>query len=86
LEAISLWYQRPLCAVVCASDLELSSALGLCDGFGFGARTVHREGAALVVVRPGRGNGVEELLEFAAAATTTSLPAHPYFFRFFQRR
>jgi hypothetical protein len=43
LEALALWYQRPVCAVVCASDLELSSGLSLCDGFGFGARTVHYE-------------------------------------------
>lgn len=43
LEAISLWYQRPVCAVVYASDLDLSSGLSLCDGFGFGATTVHYE-------------------------------------------
>jgi len=57
LEALSLWYQRPLCVVVCASDLELSSGLGLCDGFGFGARTVHYEVEVVDPTRRRRGLG-----------------------------
>ncbi len=43
LEALSLWYQRPLYAVLCADEQGYSSALGLCDGFGFGNTTVHYE-------------------------------------------
>jgi len=43
LEALSLWYQRPLSAVLCADEQGCSSALGLCDGFGFGNTTVHYE-------------------------------------------
>ena len=43
LESLSLWYQRPLCAVVYADDLDASSQLGLCDGFGIGHTTVHYE-------------------------------------------
>jgi len=57
LEAISLWCQRPLCVVVCASDLELSSGLGLCDGFGFGTRTVHYEVEVVDPTRRRRGLG-----------------------------
>ena len=34
LEALSLWYQKPLYAVLCADEQGCSSALGLCDGFG----------------------------------------------------
>jgi hypothetical protein len=43
LEALSLWYQRPLFAVLCADEQGCSSGLGLCDGFGFGNTTVHYE-------------------------------------------
>jgi hypothetical protein len=43
LEGLALWYQRPLFAVLCADEQGYSSALGLCDGFGFGDRTVHYE-------------------------------------------
>ncbi len=43
LEALALWYQRPLFAVLCADEQGSSSALGLCDVFGFGNTTVHYE-------------------------------------------
>jgi len=43
LEGLSLWYQRPVRVVLCADAQGVSSGLGLCDGLGFGARTVHYE-------------------------------------------
>jgi len=43
LEGLSLWYQRPVRVVLCADAQGASSGLGLCDGLGFGARTVHYE-------------------------------------------
>ncbi len=51
-EALSLWFQRPLSVVLCADAEGSSSALGLCDGFGFGATTVHYE---VEVLDPARG-------------------------------
>lgn len=42
-EAISLWYQRSVCVVLCADGEGRSPGLGLCDGFGFGASNVHYE-------------------------------------------
>src|SRR5262249_37363128 len=42
-EGLALWLGRPLSVVVCAADPDASSALGLCDGFGFGSETVHYE-------------------------------------------
>ncbi len=41
LEGLALWLRRPLSVVLCADDGDISSALGLSDGFGFGYRTVH---------------------------------------------
>jgi len=43
LEGLSLWLQRPLSVVLYADAEETSSALGLCDGFGFGRETPHYE-------------------------------------------
>jgi hypothetical protein len=43
LEGLSLWLRQPLSVVVCAEPGGISSALGLCDGFGFGATTLHYE-------------------------------------------
>ena len=43
LEALSLWFQRPLRVVLCADAQGTSSALHLCDGFGIGRATVHFE-------------------------------------------
>jgi hypothetical protein len=42
-EGLSLWLKRPLSIVLCADAEGTSSALGLCDGFGFGVTTVHYE-------------------------------------------
>ncbi len=43
LEGLSLWLGRPLSVVLCADAEGTSSALQLCDGFGFGTTTVHYE-------------------------------------------
>jgi hypothetical protein len=50
-EAVSLWYQRPVCVVLCADVEGTSSGLGLCDGFGYGVSTVHYE---VDLVEPGQ--------------------------------
>jgi hypothetical protein len=42
-EGLSLWLGKPLSVVLCADAEGTSSALGLCDGFGFGRRTLHYE-------------------------------------------
>jgi hypothetical protein len=42
-EGLALWLQRPLSIVLYADDQGSSSALDLCDGFGFGRTTVHYE-------------------------------------------
>lgn len=58
LEGLALWMGRPLSVVLCAADPDVSSALNLCDGFGFGNETLHYE---VEVVedprRPPRGLG-----------------------------
>lgn len=51
LEGLALWFQEPLSVVLSAEAAAPSSALGLCDGFGFGYKTVHYE---VVVVEPRR--------------------------------
>jgi hypothetical protein len=51
LEGLSLWLSRKLFVVLCADAEGASSALGLCDGFGFGRETVYFE---VEVVEPGR--------------------------------
>jgi hypothetical protein len=43
LEGLAQWFQQPLSVVLYADAQGCSSALGLCDGFGFGNRTVHFE-------------------------------------------
>ncbi len=43
LEALALWYQRRVRAVVSVVDDAVSSDLGLADALGFGERTVHYE-------------------------------------------
>ncbi len=43
LEGMSLWLGRQLSVVLCADAEGSSSALGLCDGLGFGNQTVHFE-------------------------------------------
>lgn len=42
-EGLALWLQRPLSVVLYADATDCSSALDLCDGFGFGRTTVHYE-------------------------------------------
>jgi hypothetical protein len=39
LEAVAMWFQRPLYAVLYADAEGYSSALNLCDGFGIGRQT-----------------------------------------------
>ncbi len=57
LEGLSLWLQRPLSVVLCADAEGTSSALSLCDGFGFGAQTVHYEVEVVDPSRRQRGLG-----------------------------
>jgi hypothetical protein len=57
LEGLSLWLQRPLSVVLCADAEETSSALGLCDGFGFGHETLHYDVEVVDPRRPRRGLG-----------------------------
>lgn len=57
LEGLSLWLQRPLCVVLCADAQGASSALGLCDGFGIGQRTMHYEVEVVDPTRRRRGLG-----------------------------
>ena len=56
LEGLSLWFQRPVRVVLSAESEEFSSGLGLSDGFGFGAKTVHYE--VEVVARKPKRRGV----------------------------
>ncbi len=55
LEGLSLWMQRPLYVVLSAGEQVHSPALGLCDGFGFGAETAHY---CVEVIEPGRRRGL----------------------------
>jgi len=57
LEGLALWLQRPLSVVLCAADGDVSSALGLSDGFGFGYQTVHYEVEVVHPARRRRGLG-----------------------------
>lgn len=41
IEGLALWYQRPVSVVLCADAAATSSALCLCDGFGFGKTGLH---------------------------------------------
>ena len=43
LEALALWYQQRVHAVIGVDADAVSSDLGLADGLGFGERTVHYE-------------------------------------------
>jgi hypothetical protein len=54
---LSLWLDRPLSIVLCADAQGTSSALGLCDGFGFGVTTVHYEVEVIDPRRRVRGLG-----------------------------
>jgi hypothetical protein len=50
-ETLSRWLDQPLDVVLCADEPDGLFGLGLCDDFGFGARTLHYE----VEVVPARG-------------------------------
>ena len=41
LESLALWCQRPAGVVLALGELRDGAALGLCDEFGFGGRTLH---------------------------------------------
>ena len=56
-EGLSLWLQRPLSIVLCADAEGASSALGLCDGLGFGVTTAHFEVEVVDPARRRRGLG-----------------------------
>lgn len=57
LEGLALWMGRPLSVVLCAADPDASSALNLCDGFGFGNETTHYEVEVVDPRRRSRGLG-----------------------------
>lgn len=63
LEAIALWYQRRVHAVISAGADAISSDLGLSDGLGYGAETVHYE-VEWVDPRDRRGRRVRGLGDF----------------------
>lgn len=63
LEAIALWYQRRVHAVISVGADALSTDLGLADGLGYGAETVHYE-VAWVDPRAARGRRVRGLGDF----------------------
>jgi hypothetical protein len=56
-EALSIWLGRPLSVVVCAAAPADSSALGLCDGLGFGRETLYYQVDVLDPTRRRRGLG-----------------------------
>jgi hypothetical protein len=57
LEGLSLWLGQPLSVVLYADVEGTSSALGLCDGLGFGDRTVQYEVEVVDPRRRRRGLG-----------------------------
>lgn len=57
LEGLSLWLGRPLSVVLCADVEGTSSELCLCDGFGFGNRTLYYEVEVVDPRRRPRGLG-----------------------------
>jgi hypothetical protein len=57
LDGLSLWFGRPLSVVLSADAKGTSSALGLCDGFGFGSHTLHYEVEVIEAGRHRRGMG-----------------------------
>jgi len=66
LEGLSLWHQAPLSVVLSVNAEADSSGLSLCDGLGFGHKTLHYEVA--VVLREGhrrrRGHRLPGLGDF----------------------
>lgn len=64
LEGLSLWFQRPLRVVLSAESEAFSSGLGLSDGFGFGAKTVHYEVEVVERKPKRRGARIEGVGDF----------------------
>jgi hypothetical protein len=48
LEGLALWHQSPLSVVLVVDEQACSSGLALCDGLGFGQRTVHYDVAVAI--------------------------------------
>ncbi len=48
LEGLSLWHQAPLSVVLSVDAEACSSGLSLCDGLGFGHKTLHYEVAVVL--------------------------------------
>lgn len=65
LEAMALWHQLPVRAVIAASDLASWSTLGLVDDLDGGAVTVHYTVEARVPGRRRRGQRIRGLGSFA---------------------
>src|SRR5208283_2884813 len=63
LEALALWYQQRVHAVISVGADAPSSDLGLADGLGYGAETVHYE-VAWVDPHAPRGRRVSGLGDF----------------------
>ena len=51
LEGLSLWYQTPLSVVLCADEQGTSSGLHLCDGLGFGLKSLFFDVGVVVAER-----------------------------------
>lgn len=51
LEGLALWYQTPLSVVLCADAQGTSSSLHLCDGFGFGLKSLYYDVGVAVAER-----------------------------------
>lgn len=51
LEGMSLWFGRKIFVVLCVDGQDSSPVLSLCDGLGFGEKTLHYE---VEVIEPGR--------------------------------
>ena len=60
-EALALWLQHPLSVALYADVQGTSSALTLCDGFGFGDHRLHYE---VEVIEPGRKGRARPLGSF----------------------
>ncbi len=60
-EGMSLWFGRKISVVLCVDGKDSPPALNLCDGLGFGSKTLHYEVEVIEAGRRRRGkriNGV----------------------------
>ncbi len=64
LEALALWHQQPLRVVLYAESDRPSYALGLCDDFGFGQKTLHYEVDVVEVEAQRRGEQLGAAADF----------------------